>query len=901
LTATRLFPTSEELQEIVLREAPGTLTVVPHQRLAHQLWHRQRAAETAAGRAAWEPLPLVTLQGWCGDLFRSLWPDEALAPPLSRLALWRRTLAAAPPPAGPTPELQWAQALDEAYELLGRHLLGGADSRPTRPAAADPPLIAWRRQVSQAYQQLLRQEGWLSPGELPAYLLKAVQSNRLRLPAKLLVVGLETPAPAEAALLQAVAARTPVQHLRVRGDLANVKRAVVLPDRGQELEWVAAQALGAAQEEGIPWHRLAVTAPDLDSYAPQLLRVLAELLGPPQSAAGWAYNASRGPSLADTPLFQAALLPLRFAAGENRQDLVSLLLSPYCGAFKRQRAELPRWDRLFREQRADRGWPRLKQAVARSLDPRETEVTLACLERVRELLRPASGRGREWAERLTAAWKALGFPAVQEEAEAGQGKRLLDLVRELSGALESEQLAGGEFLEWLTVGARRVLLPGPGIQEAGLQVLGLLEMRGLAFSRVFCLGLNSGALPPPPRALPLLSAAEKQAVLGGTFQSQHQFARELFDTFLGTAPGIVLTRPQYSEEEERVGTPFYLGQWEPRESALLSRPQAAWLRSPAVAAAFRGRNLPPFQGYADGPFAVPLPAELSLSQAAAALKCPCRFLLEVLLSVAELPEILPGLDPRERGEALHRVLALFTTEFKEHLEQGRGWDASQAVELLRETARKVLGDLLPDLHWQAEWDRWLGEGGLLKEWLRREEERFRQGWRWHGMEVKFQELRGRDWPFALRGRLDRLDHHPEEARLLVWDYKSGEVPGPKQVFEEGVEHQLPCYLLAVREGCVAAPPEAETLGAGFIGLKSTREKHLRYEDFEKQAHRWPEVMEAWEELVRDIGQRLAAGDFQPAPAPAPKGKKPGACGYCAYHLVCGFAAGPTEKEGEEAE
>jgi RecB family exonuclease len=899
LAPVRTFSTSEELQEIVFRESPGALTVVPHQRLAHQLWHRQRTQEMAAGRAAWVPLPLVTLQGWFGDLFRSLWPREALASPLTRLALWRRALAAAAPPAGPTPELDWAQALDEAYELLGRHLPAGGEARPTRPAAADPPLIAWRRQVSRAYQQLLRQEGWLSPGELPAYLLQAVQSGRLRLPENLLVVGLETPAPAEALVLQAVAARSRVQHLRVRGDLQNVTRAVVLPDRGQEMEWVAAELLAAAREEGIPLHRLAVTAPDLESYAPQLLRVLAELLGPPQAAAGWAYNASRGPSLADAPLFQAALLPLRFAASENREDLVSLLLSPYCGTFKRQRADLPHWDRLFREQRADRGWPLLKRAVARSLDPRETEGTLACLERVRDLLRPASGSGREWAERLTAAWKALAFPAVQEEAEAGQGKRLLDLVRELAGALESEQLSGGEFLEWLTVGARRALLPGPGIQEAGLQVLGLLEMRGLAFSRVFCLGLNSGTFPPPPRALPLLSATEKQAVLGGTFQSQHQFARELFDTFLGTAPGIVLSRPQYSEEEERVGTPFYLGQWEPRESALLSRPQAAWLRSPAVAAAFRCRTLPPFQGYVDGPFAVPLPAELSLSQAATALNCPCRFLLEVLLSVAELPEILPGLDPRERGEALHRVLALFTTEFKQRLEQGRGWDASQAVELLRETAMKVLGDLLPDLHWQAEWDRWLGEGGLLREWLRLEEERFHQGWRWHGMEVKFQELRGRDWPFTLRGRLDRLDHHPEAARLLVWDYKSGEVPGAKQVFEAGEEHQLPCYLLAVQQGCVEAPPEAGTLGAGFIGLKSTREKHLKYEDFEKLAHRWPEVLAAWEELVRDLGRRLAAGDFRPAPAPAPAGKKPGACGYCAYHLVCGFSAGPaSEEEGE---
>ena len=94
----------------------------------------------------------------------------------------------------------------------------------------------------------------------------------------------------------------------------------------------------------------------------------------------------------------------------------------------------------------------------------------------------------------------------------------------------------GEFLEWLTIGAQRVILPGPGIQAAGIQVLGLLEMRGLDFSHVFCLGMNSGTLPAPPRPLPLLSAGEKRLVLGGTYQSQHHFAAELFHNLLGAAP-----------------------------------------------------------------------------------------------------------------------------------------------------------------------------------------------------------------------------------------------------------------------------------------------------------------------------------------------------------------------------
>jgi RecB family exonuclease len=373
----------------------------------------------------------------------------------------------------------------------------------------------------------------------------------------------------------------------------------------------------------------------------------------------------------------------------------------------------------------------------------------------------------------------------------------------------------------------------------------------------------------------------------------------LFSNFLGAAPEIILTRPRVADDEERVGTPLYLGKWEPRESNVLSVPQPAWLRSPAVRAAWQARSGYGFGGYGDDRFLLPLPPALSLSQAAAALRCPCRFLLEVMLSVAELPEIPAGLAPQERGDYLHRVLARFTGDFKKHLDREHAWDDSRARELLEDTARQLLGNLLHDLHWQAEWDRWLGAGGLLWEWLRREQQRFDQGWRWHAMEERFQDLKGRDWHFALRGRIDRLDYHEGDCRLMVWDYKSGEVPGAQKVFEDLDEHQLPCYLLAVRQGCVAVPPEAGELGAGFIGLKSAKAKHLRFEDFGKKALRWPEMLEAWEERVEELGRRLAGGDFRPDPAPAPAGKQQGACQYCAYALICGFSPTPAPEEEEE--
>ncbi len=901
------FPSAAALQDYLLAEAgPGTLVLVPQQRLAQQLWQRQRRAQLESGAAAWEPLPLKTFQGWLPDLFQALWPEVALAPDVRRLSLWLRAIAAAPGLEGTAADLSWAQALDEAHELLARHALAGGGARAARSAPAagardEAPLFAWRGRVIQIFSQILAEGGWLAPADLPAFLLARLQEGKITLPGRIMLVGLENPAPAEDAFLTAVARRTRVEHLQVRGHPQAVQRAVLLPDRGQELAWVGSRLAELAARGGLPLHRLAITSPDLNHYLPQLARLLPELLGPAQTSAGFAYNISQGPRLAQTPLFLAATLPLRFvSAGEGREDLMSLLLSPFYRELRRYRDQTAAWDRLFRERRLDQGWFYFKAAITAS--GKEAPI-LARLDHLWASLK-APGAGQEWRRRLDEVWQGLGF-APGAEFEAAQWKGLDSLLKETAATLASQPLAAGEFLGWLEHGAKQVLLPGPGIQGVGIQVLGLLEMRGLEFSRVFCLGMNSGTFPPPPRSLPLLTAAERRAVLGGTYRSQHEFSRGLYDNLLGAAPHLILTRPGVVEDEERPGSPLYLGRWESQDMPVLSSPDPAWLRSPAIRAAFGGAWAP-FAGHHDGPLSVNLPDRLSVGKAAAALSCRCRFLLEGILRLQELPEIEAGLPPRERGERLHQVLARFVKEFKEILQE-HDWNHDQAEKVLDRAARRTLGDLLRDPHWQAELMRWLGadEGGagLLREWLLRERERYQQGWRWQFTEEGFSGLKDEGWPFALTGRLDRLDYHPGTQEAVIWDYKSGKLPTAKEVFDELLEFQLPCYLLAVERGLTAAPRERRGLRAGFIGLKSLRQGHLKHEDFPSRAQDWPRVAAALAASLKDLGAHLAAGDFrpQPQPAPAPAGKELAACKYCPYDQLCGFTGAPTPPGEEESE
>ena len=194
----------------------------------------------------------------------------------------------------------------------------------------------------------------------------------------------------------------------------------------------------------------------------------------------------------------------------------------------------------------------------------------------------------------------------------------------------------------------------PRIQAAGIQVLGLLEMRGLDFSRVFCLGLNSGALPAPPRPLPCSPPPENAWSWGAPIRASITLRGNSSTTF-GRRPRA---RPDPAPVVGRGRTsrhPPYLGKWSPAERGA-HLPQPAWLRSPAVS----GRQVPAAaaaQGTATFP-PLPLPGEISFSQVGAALACPAASCWKSCSKpgTARDPS---GLNPRERGDRLHGVLASF--------------------------------------------------------------------------------------------------------------------------------------------------------------------------------------------------------------------------------------------------
>ncbi len=123
----------------------------------------------------------------------------------------------------------------------------------------------------------------------------------------------------------------------------------------------------------------------------------------------------------------------------------------------------------------------------------------------------APAAGREWRSRWNRPGKSSLRPGLR--GRNGPVGAPQDLLHELAATLGTDPLNAGEFLAWLEHGRTACVCPAPGSGKRPPGP-GTPGDAGLEFDRVFCLGMNSGTFPPPPRALPLLTAAERKLVLG---------------------------------------------------------------------------------------------------------------------------------------------------------------------------------------------------------------------------------------------------------------------------------------------------------------------------------------------------------------------------------------------------
>jgi ATP-dependent helicase/DNAse subunit B len=511
-----------------------------------------------------------------------------------------------------------------------------------------------------------------------------------------------------------------------------------------------------------------------------------------------------------------------------------------------------------------------------------------------DLLAPFQHRSslsaEKWIDILYNFWDSVQFPVLADESDRVAFNHLQSTVTSLVSDLGSWPMDSRTFLAWLRQALSAEIFQVAGSEQAGVQIMGLIESRGLAFQRLFLLGMNSSGLPQPVRPLPFLDLDERRHILGGTLRSQYEFAQAAFQHLLASAPEIILTRPEEIEGEPLSATPFWPTDWQSASVDFWTTPNAAWFRAGWLRSAWKGFIGPrPEQTAADHlTTSIPFPESLSVSSLAVAFQCPFRFLIQELLQLKPLAEPVGGLRPEDRGLSIHQVLACITRKLRKRLKEGNlEWEI--VFPSVQECVDAVHEKMATIPTWQVERRRWLGkEFGLLKLWFQEELIHLQAGWRWLAEEIPFKGLRVEGWPTTINGRIDRVDCHPELG-LLCWDYKSGSSPNVSEVFSHLSEPQLPSYLLAILQGLVELPGHSRLhacpLQAGYITLKS--EKDLKLDRLRADAEQWQDLLGVWQKRLVELGQQLQQGQFHAEPLPSGQlRERERLCSYCGLLTIC---------------
>lgn len=843
--------------------------LAPNRRAAHALRLRFGEQAVAQGRQAWLTPDILTSRAWSERLW--LQHRQPGAPRLLSsqqvILLWERIVAGSAAASALLDPASAARSAARSWDLAQAWNI----PLPSIVAAGSEESEAFASWAKQ-FESLCAERRWLAPARLPRTLLECEDLADVRIHLALA----DAPLPAEAELFAAIEAAGGVVRRESTASPPSRAQACAAGNPEQEL-LLAAQ--WARQEVEAGKKAVALIVPDLESRRHRLRRLLENEFAPatrrsgqPDAALPFAIAASG--TLDEFPVVRVALDILALAQGRVPATLAGTLLrSPFLAGFDAEQSPRARADVRIRAEAAEHfDVPHLERLAAAN----ECPVLAQRLSLVKPLL-PRSGEFRlpsEWAERFLELWRAMGWPG-DRTADSEEQQTRAKLQSALSGFGTLEDLLGkvsfrtacNEFRQWIAGVAYE-----PQTPSAPLTVLDPDSASGMHFEALWMTGCTASRWPPAPDPDPFLPLALQRAagMPGATAADTHERARQRFLRLQSAAATVICSWPQVEDDAGQSPSPF-IKEFESRTAV---RPAGqsikVWLHA----------HRPALECVADL-FAPPVPpGRVGGGARIVELQswCPFRAQAELRLGARPLEQVVPGIDPRQRGILVHGALEALWSGLRSH-------SGLMAIDnaALRERVHGIVDRLSAPLFTgaSAHQARLIGievDVATRKLCELLEIERERQPFHVLDRPEFAQQYAAAGLVLDLKiDRIDLLEGAEAGAPQgeVVIDYKTGSSAQPAKWWTPRPEQpQLPLYAVARRSSLAAV--SFALLGARESGFKGVAraagilpgiDAHPANRHVPEPLGDWQRMLAAWQQTIDTLIAGFASGDARVDPLP----------------------------------
>ncbi len=696
-----------------------------------------------------------------------------------------------------------------------------------------------------------------------------------------------------------------------------------------------AREVKASLERGTPPDSILVAFPSLDEYGPLTEEIFSDC--------GIPYNRALGRQLGTSPVATAVVSLLQACREDfSAPSLQRVFGSPFL-KFAAEPSLAPELDRFLRSRRITGGRERVLSALRRSASDAADAGSLAGpIDDLFGALEPFSSRDAAplsaWMDRLAAliSWSEL---AVRVALIKGPLNTNLQAYRKLGDTLASLQAAGRlfpgyrtTFPEWLFLLKKTFLharFQVPPDDEGGVQVLGMEESAGHAWSEIYLGGLVEGSF---PQRLPqniFLPEATLEALGVRTLEHARLAASFHFYRLLQSAPKVVLTRPESAGDKPVVPSPFLEELAPLRMAGLLNRGRtdeetskiqfsfriedcrSAPELAKALALAGDVTGLDPLLG-ADLPGMAGIRAAMAYRPRAANvlpppeakrvfrvtelegyLRCPYDYYVTYVLGVAPLEEVTEDISPLDRGSKVHSILRDFYLSWKGPVTAEARSGASALLRQLADDAFDAEADTFRN---RREKDLFIAV--MAERFLDAETAFWRQGMRPAYLEQKIEGFAltlADGTPVELHAKIDRIDVD-EQGNFIIVDYKTGSYPQPRNGVDQEI-FQLPVYAVMAQQLAERGPKPARPVGLAYYDLSGkvgrlTRDMVLyekaalgeqqatKPQSSAKTAEEFEQILKAGMEKARRAIEGILRGEFPEAPMDENR------CRYCPNEVMC---------------